>query len=287
MYVTENNTWYFFDDHGYLVAAWLSNASWDWHHDDNGWWYGDKKGTYPACQWMKINSKWYWFDTAGYADESTDDYKDSKTSDSVSPTLDTNRDGINPNYETGGIDSDTSADYEGRNREGVRAWIQEGFIDAVRKKCNDMYDILRDNLNEQLRNRAELELESYAKPSLSIDVNLELLAQTQGYERYKYLEEMYLGDWITIYNPKKDYIYKHELLGSWEERIVAMSYDCILKKPSSITIGYPRKMVYEKTAGMLVDNGKMYNPTSIEELETGWAENSVLSVSKRRQNLEG
>lgn len=287
MYVTENNTWYFFDDHGYLVAAWLSNASWDWHHDDNGWWYGDKKGTYPSCQWMKINSKWYWFDTAGYADESTDDFKDSKTSESVSPTLDTNRDGINPNYETGSIDSNVSAEYEGRNRDGVRAWIQEGFIDKVRKKCNEMYDILRDNLNDELKERAEKELETYAKPSLSIDVNLELLAQTQGYERYKYLEEMYLGDWITIYNPKKDYIYHREMIDSWEERIVSMTYDCILKKPKAITIGNPRKLVYETTASMLVDSGKMYNPASIEELETGWAENSVLSVSKRRQNLEG
>lgn len=285
LYVSENKTWYSFYPAGATGheqceygAAFLSDANWDWHHDDRGWWYGDKKGTYPMTQWMKINSKWYWFDNAGYADESTDDYADGKNSSSDTGTMDLNREGINPNYSTSEIGGDEGSEYDA-NREGVRAWIQDEFIEEVRKTCNENYALLRKDLNNRLRDRANTELNLLCVPSLSIDVDFETLSKVQGYDQFKFLEEKYLGDYISVFYSKRGLTTK--------QRITSLTYDCLLNKIKDVTLGAPKKYIYEKTAGLFVNAGNTYESTAVEELETGWAENSMLSVSKRRQNLEG
>lgn len=38
-----------------------------WHHDNNGWWYRNPDGTYPANKWCIINHHWYLFNKDGYA----------------------------------------------------------------------------------------------------------------------------------------------------------------------------------------------------------------------------
>ena len=276
MYVTDDKTWYRFDKEGYCIGAWLSNSSWSWHHDDNGWWYGDKKGAFPAGQWMKIDGKWYWFDLGGYADASTDDYK-SKASSTDTGTLDTNREGINPNYSTGAIDSDEAVAKESFDRDGVQAWITEDFIETVRFECNQQYQRLRDILNLHLRGEAELELKSLYKPTITIEVDFETLEKVQGYSQYEFLREKYLGDKVTVY-----YVRRGEPI---EERIVGITYDCIERKIKNVTLGYPKNYIYQRTAGLLLTGSKSYASADIDTLETGYGDN--LSVSKRRQNLEG
>ncbi|MDY3930231.1 MAG: CAP domain-containing protein [Erysipelotrichaceae bacterium] len=37
-----------------------------WRHDNNGWWYKNNDGSYPANTWKQINGKWYFFNANGY-----------------------------------------------------------------------------------------------------------------------------------------------------------------------------------------------------------------------------
>ena len=38
-----------------------------WHKNKKGWWYEDESGWYPRNRWQKIDGKWYYFKSDGYA----------------------------------------------------------------------------------------------------------------------------------------------------------------------------------------------------------------------------
>ena len=98
-------TWYHFDENGYMQTGWLNlggtwyylnadgkmakdtwigtyyvdgSGAWvieGWQQSGYGWWYQRANGTYPASEWEQINGIWYYFDANGYmlADEATPD----------------------------------------------------------------------------------------------------------------------------------------------------------------------------------------------------------------------
>lgn len=39
----------------------------EWKHNDKGYWYEYKDGTYPKSEWLKIDGDWYYFNEKGYA----------------------------------------------------------------------------------------------------------------------------------------------------------------------------------------------------------------------------
>ncbi len=57
----------------FLVAALLAAAfsmtayAADWKSNDQGWWYQNDDGTYPANKLEKVGENWYYFNEAGYA----------------------------------------------------------------------------------------------------------------------------------------------------------------------------------------------------------------------------
>ena len=71
--------WYYFDSDGYMEhdcyreGYWLSSSgAWNknfshgtWKSNDKGWWYEDN-GWYPVNKWLKINGRYYFFDSKGY-----------------------------------------------------------------------------------------------------------------------------------------------------------------------------------------------------------------------------
>lgn len=89
--------WYYFDAEGYMVTSswvgdyylgkdgvmvtntttpdgyrvdengkWIKEVLGDWKHDNYGWWYSKKDGSYPKNQWELISGKWYYFNSNGY-----------------------------------------------------------------------------------------------------------------------------------------------------------------------------------------------------------------------------
>ncbi|MBO4235300.1 MAG: N-acetylmuramoyl-L-alanine amidase family protein [Firmicutes bacterium] len=49
-----------------ISAASQADSDGGWKKNDRGWWYESQDGTYPAGQWSKIESRWYYFGASGY-----------------------------------------------------------------------------------------------------------------------------------------------------------------------------------------------------------------------------
>ncbi len=54
-----------------LLTAAFSMTSYaaDWKSNDNGWWYENDDGTYPAGKLEKVGENWYYFNADGYAQQ--------------------------------------------------------------------------------------------------------------------------------------------------------------------------------------------------------------------------
>lgn len=263
MYVTENRTWYWFDEQGYMTAAWLSDADWEWHQDSKGWYYGDDKGTYPAGQWMKINSKWYFFDMSGYADDSTDDFEESKTDDGNSATYDNNREGIGTVSE----ESDVEDVYYDGDRDGVRAWIQNDFVRDVYTCVMEQHENLYSLMEALLEEAADNDLKALSEPAVSINLDLVALQNTKFYEQFKYLGELYLGDHVS---------YQHDVSGyEGLQRVTSIKKDCITGKIIEITF---ENETYSKKGKTLIPGlsksvgtlGKIVTYVPEEAIEDGY-----------------
>lgn len=250
LYVTENRTWYWFDKDGYMVAAWMTDASWAWDRDGTGWWYGDNEGTFPMGQWYKINGHWYFFKPDGYADETTDDFNASKTNGSESASYDSNREGIG---DTSTEDEDDEGKYD-ENREGVKAWIQKGFIKELKTVITQQHTMLLSAMEEQLASNAVQDLSYMDIPTVTITVDLEQLYNTQNYEKFSFLRDVFLGDCVWVYSIKNQF----ELIS----RINAIKYDCINKKVVEVT---------------LVNDYEDYTKTKLKTRNSSWINNMANS----------
>ena len=73
------NNWWYETEYGYASneyrdGYWLNDAGWydsawngSWQSDGNGWWV-QSGSWYAADQWLKIDGKWYHFNSSGYMD---------------------------------------------------------------------------------------------------------------------------------------------------------------------------------------------------------------------------
>lgn len=78
---TSGKWWYQYADGSYAKSEyidgyWLDASGWyakgyygTWKKDSKGWWYQDA-AWYPVSQWLKIDKKWYHFNSSGYMDTS-------------------------------------------------------------------------------------------------------------------------------------------------------------------------------------------------------------------------
>lgn len=261
LYITGNNTVYYFNSDGYMVGAWMADNNWEWLSDSKGWWYGDNEGTYPTGQWMKISGKWYFFNTNGYADQSTDDFADnSKTGGDNSPSFDSNREGISVSSDTSATSSDTSYD---ENREGVKAWITDDFISELKEFLQNELNELQKSLNDRLEAVAKSDLENYMTPTYTAEIDFEQLAGVQGFEQYEYLMHNYLGDYVETIGPGYSWAVK--------QRIEGLTYDCLSKRVINITIGSPCNMLVRQFL-KLNDKGRLVTYMPNDSIETGYSE---------------
>lgn len=257
MYVSSYNKWYWFDTEGYYVDCWLATDNWEWHNDSLGWWYGDGAGTYPQGQWMKIGGKWYFFDERGYADSSTDDFNDPKNGTYESATYDSNREGIKV---SGTKSKDEEVVYDD-TREGVRAWIQDDFVDELMTTIIEQSNYLHEQLKKTLTDAAKKDLAEYDHPKYTVSVNFVTLANSPEYAKFAFLKDMYLGDTITI---------NYLVTGIYStDRITAITYDCLKKDITAITIGDPVKTFIRKMAE-LTPKGTLKKWKPVDGLEDGY-----------------
>ena len=111
-----------------------------------------------------------------------------------------------------------------------------------------------DELHQAFRTRAAAEYDSGIDlPSITYQVNMVDLAKTEEYAAFKDLVTVNLGDTVHI---------KHRRLDiETQARIVALEYDCIQQKVTTLTIGDSVQSYFDKTsditsaAGQVIDKG--------------------------------
>lgn len=260
MYIAEKKAWYKFGAEGRVIGAFLSNDNWDWHKDNEGWWFGNDQGSCIKGQWLKVNSQWAFIKVNGYADTKVDDFKENSSEfiQKETPEIDYNLEGV----QNVSFDETTKekASKVKSNRDGVQAWIQKDFISEVKEYVADIHYDLWDALKAELTKRARADLRVLREESITVTCGFNNYAYTQGYEKLAFLKDFYLGDAIHVLSSK------HNL--DLTQRIIGIKYDCIKEEISELTLGYPRlKKSFINKLSKLNNTAaiKLYNPSDYLE----------------------
>lgn len=104
--------------------------------------------------------------------------------------------------------------------ENINNYLQPKII------SQDFGDI--DNISN-LTQKAKEFLLTVDKPNVNIEVNFLLLSQTKEYEHFKFLEDIKLGDIVTIYNKKMNF--------SKKAKVISYTYNCISNSFESVILG--------------------------------------------------
>lgn len=256
MYIKEKKAWYYFKKPGIIQGLYMSNENWKWKKYKKGWRYTDGHGEYLWGQWAKINSKWYWFDEHGYADETTDDFDaNAKSFNTVNkhPETDYNREGVGTISSSTDTQTTQTGETFSSDRDGVKAWIQAQFIKDLKKEILNQHFKIWDNLRSRLWNAAVKDINELRNESICVEVDFVDLRNYEGYEEFKFLEDLYLGDYVHV---KSSY---HNYDGYL--RVVAMSVDCTTGQKQSMTLGYPVNSFIKRTAKLnKAGTVKFYSP---------------------------
>ena len=89
------------------------------------------------------------------------------------------------------------------------------------------------------------------------------LAHATGYEKFKFLEDVKLGDSVHVFSSV------HNL--DVEERVTAIKYDCLNNEIQEITLGYPKiKKSFINNVAKLHPHGIIQEYTPSVYLEDGY-----------------
>ena len=270
MYVSEKKGWYKFLANGEMIGPYVSKANFSWHRDKNGWYYGDDGGTKIKCQWLKINGKWFFFKADGTLDKSTDDYdendpgKDAEGEKQKQLSIDWNREGVGGGTSTSGSSIPTvDENAADEDRDGVKAWIKKACIEEVAEQVVVWHNNLWGAMREDLQNHAKADLRTLTQAAITVEIDMTSLAHATGYEKFKFLEDVKLGDSVHVFSSV------HNL--DVEERVTAIKYDCLNNEIQEITLGYPKiKKSFINNVAKLHPHGIIQEYTPSVYLEDGY-----------------
>lgn len=110
---------------------------------------------------------------------------------------------------------------------------KEQYIIVDSENINNYYQIKIGTANfgdvEGLAEQAKNYLKTVDKPVVNINVNFLLLSQTKEYENFKFLENVKIGDIVTIYNQKMNF--------SKKSRVISYTYNSIADSYNNIELG--------------------------------------------------
>ena len=135
-----------------------------------------------------------------------------------------------------------------------------------------------ENLRERFKNAANRDLVELRNESISVEVDFVDLRNYQGYEDLKFLENLYLGDYVHVVSSLHNY--------DGYLRVVAMEVDCNSGQKTKMTLGYPVNSFVKRTAGLNKKGTvKLYMPNvGIEDgyggyINTGFTNGSSISAN--------
>ena len=114
-------------------------------------------------------------------------------------------------------------------KDGISVVVNSDNIDNYlypKITTQDFSDI--DNTSS-LTQKAKEFLKTVDKPIINIDVNFILLSKTEEYKQFQFLEDIKLGDILTIYNQKMNF--------SKKAKVISYTYDAISDSYISVILG--------------------------------------------------
>lgn len=252
--------WY--DSDGWYDEASSGDSDFGWHQDSYGWWFGEEdagtedKNKYLHDCWRYIDGNYYWFDQYGYANsEDPDLYKQNyEWGDLVDDNSGKHWFG-NPDKNFGVDEFQTClksqwaeinrewyyfdsngyvVDMDAKASETI-AWFANGIYDANINTIKGYLTAAYEELFDFMTGQCEYYFEEGADlPTVNVTVDLIDLSKTTEYASYSGLERICLGDQVIVEGPDGS---------TYAERVVGLTYDCILGYNTKVEVGELSKSV--------------------------------------------
>ena len=303
------NEWIYITDNGTLTAYWIDSdgyydpdetvaSTWTWHGSGaagDPWWFGaadaSSEDDYAHDQWVFIDGTLYYFDNNGYYDGQTkmDDYQwdwcvsgnkywfgNAENHEYAAIYLKSQWAKIGSDYYY------FDADGYVVDEETMIAMITSAFLTqmaSLKTTVNAQKDILYALLYQLMTSWANSQYSDnhIDLPQVTIAVDMIDLSRTNEYKNYQQLERICLGDTVDC---------RDSLHGiTSEERVIALTYDCIRGYNTAVTIGHTEaslgSVLSSGSSGSSVPSG--FDTSAIESALTSQG-NSIAALQSGKQD---
>ena len=249
VYITQSGTIkeYWFNEQGWFEEDESGDSEYYWHGSGTGadpYWFGKDSSTYLKSCWRFIDGTYYFFDSYGYVAAQKDNYQwDWVESGDASRAWFGNA--INSEYGSEGsclksqwekingtwyyFNSDGIVQSEAVSQTNAIAVFTTGMsgltttVDNWKGQLYSLlYSLMRSYCTWRFKQKIDL-------PAITIKVDMADLSKTEEYKDFADLEKIRLGDSVECID------YEHNI--STTNRVIGITYDCILKSNKDITIG--------------------------------------------------
>lgn len=184
--------------------------------------------------------------------------------------------------------------YNGYMLEGDSPWVDSPLISSypipyvrvikfedikLKKDAQEDEDAFSDmaSLQAELRRRSNLMFseENIDKENVTLDIDVELLENTEEYKQFPELEKISLGDFATCINSKLGIAVKTQA--------ISLIYDCIQKKTTNVVLGQFQPNYFNNNT--LIENKVEKNESDLNNLTS--SVNDVEHKVKKIINTEG
>ena len=255
VYITQSGTIkeYWFNEQGWFEEDESGDSEYYWHGSGTGgdpYWFGKDTSTYLKSCWRFIDGTYYFFDSYGYVAAQKNNYQwDWVESGDASRAWFGNA--VNSEYDADYLTSQwekINGTWYYFNASGIVQSEAVSQTNAIAVFTNGMsaltttvdnwkgqlytllYNLMRAYCNWRYKQKIDL-------PAITIKVNMADLSKTEEYKDFADLEKIQLGDSVECID------YEHNI--STTNRVIGITYDCILKSNKDITIGEASATVAE------------------------------------------
>lgn len=247
VYITQSGTIkeYWFNEQGWFEEDESGDSEYYWHGSGTGadpYWFGKDSSTYLKSCWRFIDGTYYFFDSYGYVATQKDSYQwdwvesgdasrawfgNAINSEYAATFLTSQWEKINGTwyyFDANGIVQSEAVSQT--NAIAVFTTGMSGLTTTVDNWKGQLYSLLYSLMRSYCAWRYKQKIDL---PAITIKVDMADLSKTEEYKDFADLEKIRLGDSVECID------YEHNI--STTNRVIGITYDCILKSNKDITIG--------------------------------------------------
>lgn len=247
VYITQSGTIkeYWFNEQGWFEEDESGDSEYYWHGSGTGadpYWFGKDSSTYLKSCWRFIDGTYYFFDSYGYVATQKDSYQwdwvesgdasrawfgNAINSEYAATYLTSQWEKINGTwyyFDANGIVQSEAVSQT--NAIAVFTTGMSGLTTTVDNWKGQLYSLLYSLMRSYCTWRFKQKIDL---PAITIRVDMADLSKTEEYKDFADLEKIRLGDSVECID------YEHNI--STTNRVIGITYDCILKSNKDITIG--------------------------------------------------